>query len=191
MWISYYNDSESDNVCAMELVQKGSTTYETNTIEMYADETLDLTKVNKDAVWSGYDNKTFEPTSFDDKEISAYDEWGNLLGKYTIIINPTENAKLTIDQEDIDETTNYPSYIQSIETPYATVDGLFVEQDYSSSNEEVAKIEDGWIKFKGFGTAVITCTAEVKGKTYYVRVRGVNGSNVGKWSKVKKVKVKK
>lgn len=30
-----------------------------------------------------------------------------------------------------------------------------------------------------------------KGKTYYVRVRGINGSKCGAWSKVKKVKIKK
>lgn len=30
-----------------------------------------------------------------------------------------------------------------------------------------------------------------KGKTYYIRVRGVNGKEVGKWSTVKKIKIKK
>lgn len=30
-----------------------------------------------------------------------------------------------------------------------------------------------------------------KGKTYYIRVRGINGKEVGKWSKVKKVKISK
>lgn len=30
-----------------------------------------------------------------------------------------------------------------------------------------------------------------KGKTYYIRVRGINGKKVGKWSSVKKVKIKK
>lgn len=30
-----------------------------------------------------------------------------------------------------------------------------------------------------------------KGKTYYIRVRGVNGKEVGKWSSTKKVKIKK
>ena len=30
-----------------------------------------------------------------------------------------------------------------------------------------------------------------KKKTYYFRVRGVNGKNVGKWSAVKRVKVNK
>ncbi len=30
-----------------------------------------------------------------------------------------------------------------------------------------------------------------KGKTYYIRVRGINGKEVGKWSKIKKVKIKK
>lgn len=31
----------------------------------------------------------------------------------------------------------------------------------------------------------------VKGKTYYIRVRGVNGKQVGNWSAVKKIKIKK
>ena len=28
-------------------------------------------------------------------------------------------------------------------------------------------------------------------KTYYVRIRGINGKNIGKWSKVKKITMKK
>ena len=31
----------------------------------------------------------------------------------------------------------------------------------------------------------------IKGKTYYIRVRGVNGKKVGKWSKIQKIKIKK
>ena len=52
-------------------------------------------------------------------------------------------------------------------------------------------------KGKKYGTKTLT-TANIKitikklnKKTYYVRIRGINGKNIGKWSKVKKITMKK
>ena len=52
-------------------------------------------------------------------------------------------------------------------------------------------------KGKKYGTKTVT-TANIKitikklnKKTYYVRIRGINGKNIGKWSKVKKITMKK
>ena len=50
-------------------------------------------------------------------------------------------------------------------------------------------------KAKKYKTKTITLKVTVKKltrkKTYYFRVRGINGKNVGKWSAVKKVKITK
>lgn len=48
-------------------------------------------------------------------------------------------------------------------------------------------------KAKTKSTKKLTCTLKnlKKGKTYYIKVRAVNGSKSGKWSKVRKIKVKK
>mgnify|MGYP003299280028 CR=1 FL=1 len=44
---------------------------------------------------------------------------------------------------------------------------------------------------KGPATETKTIAKLTKGKTYYVRVRGVNGDKTGKWSKAKKVTIRK
>lgn len=178
MWISYYNDSIGDNVCAMELVPKGTATYETKSLTHKADKAIDLTKINSDAKsWTcdflNYSTQTlngtdYTPTTFTTYTFKGYDDWGNLLGKYEIEVVPSQDAKLVIDVDDITENNSNPAGIPSIFLyNKVTIDGIRVEPIYTSSNENVAYVnKGGYLIFSGFGTTTIKGEVTINGTTY-------------------------
>lgn len=122
---------------------------------------------------------------------------------------PVETTSAKINDE---PTTKEPTTRETEPTTKATVKPSKVKK-VTVKNNKKKSIKITWKKTtnakkyqiqystsKKFKKKVVTKTTKklkyiikklAKGKTYYIRVRGVNGKEVGKWSSVKKVKIKK
>ena len=192
MWISYYNDSYGDGVNAMEVVPKGTETYENKTINVNIYDTIDLKDIAKekpsewrkiidDRSYSKVKNTSIKCNSYGQTKYTAYDDYDNLIGIYTINVVAPDKADYKLDlipglEIDVtgrllDETTGtrilevadkagINGTLSAKKIKYTTtLDKANVNSEVVSSDNDIVEVnDDGYLYIKGFGKAIITAT---------------------------------
>ncbi len=140
---------------------------------------------------------------------SLYDE--DILEPITVDLTVDEptTEETTTEAPATDKTTTTTAPQTSSETKNVTIAKAKIKSAKNSKKKSIVvkfnKLKNAkkyQIKYstkKSFKNAKVKTVAKTtytikklkKGKTYYVKVRGINGKVVGKWSKAKKIKIKK